>query len=77
MRLKKNEVLDGENMPIGLILCADNDDVFVEYAIGGLSNKIFASRYRLALPTEQELKKVIKKEKYLLETNVKKNNKSQ
>ena len=73
---KKNEVLDGENMPIGLILCADKDDVFVEYALGGLSNKIFASRYRLALPTEQELKKVIRKGKYLLEGQMKKNKNS-
>jgi hypothetical protein len=49
------EMLAGENDPIGLILCSGKDEAFAEYALGGLSNKIFASKYRLALPKEEEI----------------------
>jgi predicted nuclease of restriction endonuclease-like (RecB) superfamily len=42
------EVNDPEdNPPIGIILCTDKDSVAAEYALGGLSNQIFASRYVL------------------------------
>ena len=34
-----------DNPPIGIILCTDKDNVAAEYALGGLSNNIFASRY--------------------------------
>ena len=52
---KENEKTDDENDPIGLILCAQKDDIFAKYVLGGLSNKVFASRYKLALPSEKEL----------------------
>lgn len=35
---------------------------FVEYALGGLSNKVFVSKYKLYLPTKKELEIEIKKE---------------
>ena len=34
-----------DNPPIGIILCTDKDNVSAEYALGGLSNNIFASTY--------------------------------
>ncbi|MBU4189817.1 MAG: DUF1016 family protein [Candidatus Thermoplasmatota archaeon] len=52
---KENEKTEDENEPIGLILCAKKDDIFAKYVLGGLSNKVFASRYKLALPSEKEL----------------------
>lgn len=52
----KNEVnVEGDNPPIGIILCLERDRVFVDYVLGGLSNKIFASKYKLKLPTPKEL----------------------
>ena len=57
---KENEREAGENDPIGLILCAKKDEVFAKYVIGNLNNKIFASKYKLALPTEKELSRKIK-----------------
>jgi len=57
---KENEKSEGENDPIGLILCAKKDDVFAKYILGGLSNKIFTSKYKLALPSEQELRLKLK-----------------
>ncbi len=57
---KDNEMTEGEYEPIGLILCARKDEVFAKYVLGNLNNKIFASKYKLALPTEKELVRKIK-----------------
>jgi predicted nuclease of restriction endonuclease-like (RecB) superfamily len=57
---KENEKQEDENDPIGLILCAKKDDIFAKYVLGGLSNKIFASKYKLALPSEKELRLKLK-----------------
>ena len=45
----------GYNPPIGIILCTDKDDVSAEYALGGLSNKIFASTYTYVIPEKAKL----------------------
>ncbi len=57
---KENEKREEENDPIGLILCAKRDDIFAKYVLGGLNNKVFASKYKLALPSEQEIKRKLK-----------------
>ena len=44
---------DGE--PVGLLLCANKDNVAVEYAMAGMTNKIHASKYTLVLPDKQKL----------------------
>lgn len=44
-----------DNPPIGIILCTDNDSVAAEYALGGLSNNIFASRYVSYIPNKEQL----------------------
>ena len=54
------EVNDPEdNLPIGIILCTDKDSVEAEYALGGLSNQIFASRYVLYMPNKEQLIKQV------------------
>ena len=64
-RAEVNDEMDNE--PIGIILCTDKDGVQAEYALGNLSNKIFASKYTLYIPDREELEeqveKVIKKYK--------------
>ena len=57
---KEKEKVNDENDPIGLILCAKKDEIFAKYVLGNLNNKIFASKYKLALPTEKELSKKIR-----------------
>ena len=52
---RENEVAEGENPPIGLILCSKKNAVYSKYVLGNLNNKIFASKYKLSLPTEKEL----------------------
>lgn len=46
---------EGDNPPIGIILCTDKDSLTAEYALGGLSNQIFASKYTLCLPDKEQL----------------------
>lgn len=52
----ENEINDeNDNKPIGIILCTDKDSITAEYALGGLSNQIFASRYILYMPDKEQL----------------------
>ncbi|MDR2856133.1 MAG: PDDEXK nuclease domain-containing protein [Methanomicrobiales archaeon] len=46
---------ENDNPPIGIILCTDKNSVDAEYALGGLSNNIFASRYVYYIPNKEEL----------------------
>ena len=46
---------EDDNPPIGIILCTDKTNVEAEYALGGLANNIFASRYTYVLPNKEEL----------------------
>ena len=46
---------EGDNPPVGIILGAERDDILVEYALGGISNKLFVSRYKLYLPGKEAL----------------------
>lgn len=58
----KTEINDtGDNEPIGIILCADKDEITAEYALGGLSNQIFASKYIYHLPKKELLIKQVEK----------------
>lgn len=57
---KQEESTEGDNEPIGIILSAYKDDVIVEYATGGLSNKLFVSEYQLYLPDKKALQKKVK-----------------
>lgn len=47
---------EGDNKPIGILLCADKSDSIVKYTLPEENNQIFASKYQLYLPSEEELK---------------------
>ena len=64
--LKDKEKLFEESNPVGLILCSDKNKTIVEYALGGMSNKIFTSKYRLQLPDPEVLKAEIEHERQRL-----------
>jgi hypothetical protein len=51
---------EGDNPPIGIILCADKNDAVVRYTLSENNQQIFASKYMLYLPTEEEFKNEIK-----------------
>lgn len=46
---------EDDNPPIGIILCTDKDAITAEYALGGLTNNVFASRYVLYMPNKEQL----------------------
>jgi len=59
----------GDNPPIGIILCADKSEAIVRYTLAEDNKQIFASKYMLYLPTEQELKNEI----YAIVNDIKRN----
>ena len=59
-------VHEGENPPVGLILCAQKDEAVARYALEGLPNKVMASEYRTALPDEKELAAEIERTQVML-----------
>ena len=62
MNYYKHEVMQpDDNPPIGLLLCTDYGETTVQYATEGLSQNLFVSKYRLQLPSEEDIKQ------YLLE----------
>lgn len=62
MNYYRHEVMqEDDNPPVGLLLCTDYGETTVRYATEGLSQNLFVSKYRLQLPSEEEIKK------YLLE----------
>jgi predicted nuclease of restriction endonuclease-like (RecB) superfamily len=65
---REHWTLDGENPPVGLILCAEKDHAVAKYALEGLPNKVLATEYRTALPQERLLVEAIEATKRELET---------
>ena len=57
---KEEENTEGDNAPIGIIIAADKHELLVKYATGGLSNKIFVSKYQLYLPDQKLLEDKIR-----------------
>ncbi len=64
---KKTQMIDGENEPIGILLCADKDNAVVEMTLGDSVKNVYASKYLTYMPSKEELIKIIKDEKELLE----------
>jgi predicted nuclease of restriction endonuclease-like (RecB) superfamily len=58
---------EGENPPVGLILCSEPDDALAKYALEGLPNKVLAREYKLALPAEKALAEELEKTRLMIE----------
>jgi hypothetical protein len=57
---------EGDNPPIGILLCADKSESIVKYTLPEDNTQICASKYKLYLPTEEELRREIESEQRLL-----------
>lgn len=66
--------LAGDNPTIGLILCAKKNEAMAKYTLLKGSKNLFASKYKLYLPSEKELKEELQRERHLLEAEMKKIN---
>ena len=58
----------GDNPTIGLLLCSDKSEAVAKYSILHESRQIFASKYMLNLPTEEQLRLEIERERQLIES---------
>lgn len=59
---KKYEMMPGDNPPVGILLCTEKDNEQVAFATAGIDDKVFISKYLVALPDKKELEQFIKKE---------------
>jgi len=62
--LKRNE---GDNPTIGILLCSEKDETIVKYSVLNDKNNLFASKYLLYLPKEEELKQLIDQDRIRFE----------
>ena len=51
----ENESSEGDNLPIGLLLCTGKNEALVRYATAGMDNQLFVSRYQVALPDKEQI----------------------
>ena len=56
---KRNTMTEGDQPPIGLLLCTDKDHALVEYALADLPNRLFVSKYQLELPSRELLQQFL------------------
>ena len=56
-----------DNPTIGLILCSEKNEAIARYSVLNNSKQLFASKYMLYLPTEEELEQELKRERQLIE----------
>lgn len=59
-----------DNPTIGIVLCSDKNDTMVKYSVLSENNHLFASKYMLYMPTEDELKKELERERKILEDTI-------
>jgi predicted nuclease of restriction endonuclease-like (RecB) superfamily len=62
---------EGENPPVGVILCTAKDHAVAKYALEGLPNKVLAAEYRTTLPDEKTLAAELESKRRLLESRPK------
>ncbi len=56
---KKNMMSEGDNPPIGILLCTRKKHSLVEYALAGMDNQLFVSKYQLELPKREEIERFL------------------
>ena len=61
---------EGDNPPIGIVLCADKSESVVKYTLPENETQIFASKYKLYLPSEEELLRELNQEYQSLEAGI-------
>jgi len=59
---KENEMSDGDNPPVGIILCTSKSDTLVRYSTAGMDDKLFVSKYLVKLPDKKVLEEIVKRE---------------
>ncbi|MDR3280013.1 MAG: PDDEXK nuclease domain-containing protein [Synergistaceae bacterium] len=68
VRLFDDKIKQADDNPtIGIVLCAGRDETVAKYSVLAENENLFASKYKLYLPTEEELKRELERERELIE----------
>ena len=59
---KQNMMVEGDHPPVGILFCTRKDHALVEYALAGMDNRLFVSRYQLELPKKEQMERFIQKQ---------------
>lgn len=65
--LRKTSKTEGDNPTIGIVLCSEKNETMVKYSVLNENDHLYASKYKLYMPTEEELKKEIERERFNIE----------
>ena len=60
---KAHMMSPGDRPPVGILLCSEHDGAEVEYAMAGMDQKLFVSRYLTALPSAEQLKALLERDR--------------
>ncbi len=55
-------MIEGDSPPVGILLCTDKNHTLVEYALAGMDNGLFVSKYQLELPKKEEMQRFIEEQ---------------
>lgn len=64
---EENIKTEGDNPTIGFILCSEKNESMVKYSVLNENQQLFASKYKLYIPTEEELKAELERERFNIE----------
>ena len=64
---KQNVTAADEQPPVGILLCSDRDHAKVEFATAGMDNRLFVSRYLVALPSADQLRRFLETDRARVE----------
>jgi len=67
---KANMMHKGDNPPVGILLCSDKDGTEVEFATAGMDQKLFVSRYLVALPSVEKLRRFLEADRERIESQM-------
>jgi len=67
---REHRVREGENPPVGLILCSEKDEALARYAFEGLPNNVSAAKYTVTLPDEELLASELDRTRQAMEASM-------
>ena len=53
---REHEMAEGDSPPVGILLCTEKNHALVRYALAGMDNRLFVSKYELQLPDEAKIR---------------------
>lgn len=56
---RAHEMVADDNPPVGILLCTEKNHALVEYALAGIDNHLFVSKYQLALPDKEAMRRFL------------------